>query len=228
MPRPADPRAHDALLEAARAEFAREGIERTRVEDIARRAGVSKGAFYLHFRSKQDAFSEILQRFLGAIEEHARARQEAEALFERAGGGRGGFASALDFECRTDAQMLEILWRNRQVLAAIDTVGGKEMSRLAANFRRRMRDLVSSRILERQRAGRVRRDVAAEVVADLVVGAYEDFGRHMVEMRQRPDIQGWARSFLTVLYEGLLPRRGRSDRTGCAGIAERRDVPRRS
>ncbi len=227
MPRPADPRAHDALLEAARAEFAREGIERARVEDIARRAGVSKGAFYLHFRSKHDAFGEILQRFLGAIEEHARARQEAEALFERAAGGRGGFASALDFECRADTQMLEILWRNRQVLAVIDTVGGK-VSRLAANFRRRMRELVASRILERQRAGRVRRDVATEVVADLVVGAYEDFGRHMVEMRERPDIQGWARSFLTVLYEGLLPRRGRRRRARLARATPRRGAPRRS
>lgn len=228
MPRPADPRAHDALLEAARVEFAREGFERARIEDVARRAGVSKGAFYLHFRGKQDAFREILQRFLGAIEEHARARQEAEALFERAGGGRGGFASALDFECRTDAQMLEILWRNRQVLAVLDTVGGKEMSRLAANFRRRMRDLVASRTLERQRAGRVRRDVAAEVVADLVVGAYEDFGRHMVEMREKPDIQGWARSFLTVLYEGLLPRLGRSRRPRRARAVPRRGVPPRS
>lgn len=228
MPRPADPRAHDALLEAARAEFAREGFERARIEDVARRAGVSKGAFYLHFRGKQDAFREILQRFLGAIEEHARARQEAEALFERAGGGRGGFAPALDFECRTDAQLLDILWRNRQVVAAIDTVGGTEMSRLAANFRRRMRDLVTSRILERQRAGRVRRDVAAEVVADLVVGAYEDFGRHMVEMRERPDIQGWARSFLTVLYEGLLPRRGRPRGPGRARTVPRRDPSRHS
>jgi AcrR family transcriptional regulator len=206
MPRPADPRAHQALLEAARAEFAREGLERARVQDITRRAGVSKGAFYLHFRTKQEAFRELLQRFTGAIEDHARARQEAEALFERNQARRGGFASALDFECEADAKMLDILWRNRQIMAVIDTVGGSELGRLVADFRRRMRELVTARIRERQRLGRARRDVAAQVAADLVVGAFEYFGRHMVEMREKPDIQRWARSFLTVLYEGLLPR----------------------
>jgi AcrR family transcriptional regulator len=206
VPRPADPRAHQALLEAARSEFARDGLERARVQDITRRAGVSKGAFYLHFRSKQDAFREILQRFMGAIEDHARARQEAETLFERDGTGRDGFAAVLDFECQVDGQLLDILWRNRQIMAVIDTAGGKELGALVAAFRRRMRELVTARIRERQRMGRARRDVAAQVAADLVVGAYEYFGRHMVEMREKPDIQGWARSFLTVLYEGLLPR----------------------
>jgi AcrR family transcriptional regulator len=66
--RPTRPDTHQALLEAARVEFSRRGLERARVEDIARRAGISKGAFYLHFRTKDDAFNELLHRFLGALE----------------------------------------------------------------------------------------------------------------------------------------------------------------
>lgn len=220
MPRPADPRAHDALLEAARTEFAREGIERARVEDIARRAGVSKGAFYLHFRTKQDAFREILQRFLGALEDHASARHEAEERFQRdLGTGPAPYGEALEFECRSDAELLEILWRHRQILAALDTAGGQELGRLVNDFRRRMRTLVSSRLLERQRRGRVRRDVAPEVAADLVVGAYEDFGRRMAEMRHKPDLEAWARSFLTILYEGLLDRGAARPRAARAAAA---------
>src|SRR5512142_2287504 len=81
MPRPARPGVHDDLLEAARNEFARRGLERARVEDVARRAGVSKGAFYLHFQSKEQAFEELLQRFMGAFEDQARRREEAEEEF---------------------------------------------------------------------------------------------------------------------------------------------------
>ena len=74
MGRPARPGLRDALLEAARAEFAARGLERARVEDIARRASASKGAFYLHFESKEQVFEELLQRFMGAFEDQARRR----------------------------------------------------------------------------------------------------------------------------------------------------------
>jgi AcrR family transcriptional regulator len=209
MPRLPDPSAHQALVESARAEFARRGIEGARVEDIARRAGVSKGAFYLHFRSKEAAFREILLRFLGVLEDHARARQEAERRFERElGGADGALQRAIDFECKVDTQLLELLWRNRQILAALDGASGRRFERLVSGFRRRMRALVAGRIGDRQLEGRLRRDVDPEVVADLVVGTYEDFGRRMMEMRGKPDLAAWARSFLAVLYQGVLERRG--------------------
>jgi AcrR family transcriptional regulator len=210
VPRPANAAAHEALLEAARTEFARRGLGPARVEDIARRAGVSKGAFYLHFRSKESAFEVILQRFLGALEEHARRRQEADERFareERGSAAEGDpVARRIDFECAADVELLEILWRNRQILAAIEGPGGRPFARLLQDFRRRMRGLVASRILDEQAQGRLRRDVAPEVIADIVLGTYEDFGRRMIEMKTRPDLAGWARSLLLVLYEGLLER----------------------
>jgi AcrR family transcriptional regulator len=209
VPRPANPAAHEALLEAARAEFAREGLERARVEDIARRAGVSKGAFYLHFRSKDDAFREILQRFLGALEEQARRRQEAEGCFERDEASRPGagedLARRIEFEARADGELLELLWRNRQIVAALDGAGGKAYARVLSDFRRRMRETVIARIRERQRAGRVRPDVDPEVVGHVVLGAYEDFGRRMAELKERPDLAAWSRALLVILYRGVVP-----------------------
>jgi AcrR family transcriptional regulator len=208
MPRPADPGIHDSLLAAARIEFARRGLERARVEDIARRAGISKGAFYLHFRTKEAAFQEILQRFLGALEEHARARRRAESRFEQEiGSGPGRLERAIDFERAADTDLLEVLWSNRQILAALDGASGRRFARLAGGFRRRMRTLVATRIADRQAAGQLRRDVDPEVVADLVVGTYEDFGRRMIEMGRKPDLSSWARSFLTIVYQGVLEQR---------------------
>ena len=203
MPRPARPGAHDALLDAARKEFARRGLDGARVEDIARRAGVSKGAFYLHFRTKEEAFAEILQRLLGALEEHARRRHEAVQRLDAAGD-PGAAARRLDLECQLDTDLLGLLWLNRHLLAALDTAGGPVSVRLVGDFRRRMRALVAVRIADRQRAGDLRSDVDPDVLGDLVVGTYEAFVRRMADLPSRPDLAAWVRSFVRVVYEGLL------------------------
>jgi AcrR family transcriptional regulator len=54
----------DKLTDAALALFAQSGFERATVDQIVARAGFSKGAFYAHFRSKEELFLHILERRL--------------------------------------------------------------------------------------------------------------------------------------------------------------------
>jgi AcrR family transcriptional regulator len=56
--------ARAALLDAALALFAEHGFEATSVEDIATRAGVAVGGFYLHFRSKRQVLLVLMDRLL--------------------------------------------------------------------------------------------------------------------------------------------------------------------
>lgn len=49
------------LLDAALAEFFEKGFESARLEDIATRAGVSKGTIYLYFNSKEDIFQALVK-----------------------------------------------------------------------------------------------------------------------------------------------------------------------
>jgi AcrR family transcriptional regulator len=51
----------EALVDAALALFGEGGYERTTVEAIATAAGYSKGAFYSHFRRKEDLYLFILE-----------------------------------------------------------------------------------------------------------------------------------------------------------------------
>jgi AcrR family transcriptional regulator len=53
----------DQLRQAGRAAFASTGLRRTSVDDLARAAGISKGAFYLFYDSKEALFIDILERF---------------------------------------------------------------------------------------------------------------------------------------------------------------------
>jgi AcrR family transcriptional regulator len=56
------------LLQAAELSFAQQGYDGTSVATICRRAGVSKGAFYHHFESKQAVFLELLNRWLDNLD----------------------------------------------------------------------------------------------------------------------------------------------------------------
>ena len=53
---------HNDLLQAARTIFARDGFELASVEDIAKAAGKTRGAFYAHFTNKEDVFFAIYER----------------------------------------------------------------------------------------------------------------------------------------------------------------------
>jgi AcrR family transcriptional regulator len=64
------------LLNSARRVFAHDGFEAARIEDIAAGTGFTRGAFYAHFKSKEDVFFALLEQ---QVKEHV---QNIRALLE--------------------------------------------------------------------------------------------------------------------------------------------------
>lgn len=60
----------DEILEAARQEFTLNGFAATRLDDIARRARISKGTIYLYFANKEQLFNALLRQSLTPQIEH--------------------------------------------------------------------------------------------------------------------------------------------------------------
>jgi AcrR family transcriptional regulator len=58
----------ERILSAAETTFAQLGYDGTSVNTICRAAGVSKGAFYHHFDSKQAVFLQLLNRWLAGMD----------------------------------------------------------------------------------------------------------------------------------------------------------------
>jgi TetR/AcrR family transcriptional regulator, acrAB operon repressor len=50
------------LLDAAESLFQSQGVSRTSLQDIARRAGATRGAIYWHFKDKADLFNAMMER----------------------------------------------------------------------------------------------------------------------------------------------------------------------
>ncbi|MFN2387127.1 MAG: TetR/AcrR family transcriptional regulator [Thermoanaerobaculia bacterium] len=80
---PRTPLAHEAerrlaLLKAAFREVSEKGFSEVRLEDIAQRAGVSKGVTLYYFDSKEDLFRELFGWLIDSI--HARMREAVGAV----------------------------------------------------------------------------------------------------------------------------------------------------
>jgi AcrR family transcriptional regulator len=54
------------ILDAALGCFAEKGFAGTRMDDIAARAGISKGTIYLYFDSKEAVFKALARQSIGA------------------------------------------------------------------------------------------------------------------------------------------------------------------
>jgi AcrR family transcriptional regulator len=54
------------ITAAAMQAFADKGYDATRVEEVARRAGVSKGLLYLYFKTKEELFKAVVRSFVSS------------------------------------------------------------------------------------------------------------------------------------------------------------------
>jgi TetR/AcrR family transcriptional regulator, transcriptional repressor for nem operon len=74
--KPAEQRRAD-LLQASKELFLSEGVAATSLEDITSRAGVSKGLFYLYFRSKDELLVALQDQFSVELAERIRVATDA-------------------------------------------------------------------------------------------------------------------------------------------------------
>jgi TetR/AcrR family acrAB operon transcriptional repressor len=81
----------ERIVERAREVFSREGVTNTSLEEVAREAGVTRGAVYWHFKDKADLFMSVrsqtgmLLRFEGTSSDDPLRRLEAglKTAFQR-------------------------------------------------------------------------------------------------------------------------------------------------
>lgn len=197
MSRPADPLAKPKLLRAAREEFTRAGVSEARVEDIARRAGLSKGSFYLHFKSKEEAFQALLDHFL----------MDCAQFTEQCRPNLAGARSVADVRAyfrAQDAQMLEFLWSNRDILGVFYQAGSSPQYQHVLNaFLDAQAAEAVAQIRELQARGLYRAVLDPEVVATCIVGIYHNLTRHLIAHRNRPDFAALAETTVTLILFGL-------------------------
>jgi AcrR family transcriptional regulator len=217
MARPADPTARASLIAAARAEFVRKGIRGARIEDITAACGLSKGAFYLHFESKEALFRELMAAYKAGLDalvverlaqmqrffaEHGRlGPRDVSTRSER-------YRRLLEVETEQDLRTLELLWAHRDVLdVLIRGAQGTEFESFVWDLADREVERVVTdyqQVLGGQCC--VGEELVPELFGSLIVGTFVLLAKRMTRLTEKPDLAAWARTLQHLVREGCMPR----------------------
>ena len=195
MSRVADPKAKITLLRAAEEVFAERGLGGAKVEEIARRAGVSKGAFYLHFASKEAALKQLLESFVARCQSFFAAPSAYPDLPDDPW-------ELLDFAHARDVQIYGFLWQNRAFLRILRSCQGP-YDYLVLAFRAEMAQTTREWVDHWRHEGIFRDDVDAGLASTLICGAYNELSMRMIAEEKRPPFEAWLRFALETFFRAF-------------------------
>lgn len=180
------------VLDAAFEQFCRMGIRRSTMEDVARRAGVSRITLYRRFASKDALVEQVVRReFRRYFDQFIVDVRGAETVADRV---VLGFVSSLRairgnpligglIDAEPDA-----------VVPSMTTDGGRTLAVV--------RQFVAGRLRREQQAGNVARDVDVDVVAELMVRVSASFlviPGQVVDLDDEEQVRAVARRFLVPM-----------------------------
>jgi AcrR family transcriptional regulator len=196
MSRPPDPTAKISLLRAAETVFAEKGLAAAKVEDITRRAGLSKGAFYLHFDTKEDSFKQVVESFLARCGSHFVPPSELAEL------GDIDAAGMIAFWYERDCEMYAFLWQNRATLRMLQGCRD-ELGYLLETFREGVRGISQEWIRHGKARGFFRAGVDEDITSTLICGAYHELTLRMLAAAKRPPLEDWLRTALLTFLRAM-------------------------
>lgn len=201
MPRPSDPHARARLLDAARAVFSERGLDRAKVEDITTRAQLSKGAFYLHFESKEEAFRELLAGLVSDLERMLNESSDQQLSTQPADGTFDFYLQACHVK---NVEMFEFIWDNRSLMAMVLEGGGSaSYGHLIEDFAQRAQRQTAALIQHGVDIGLYRTDLDLESAAAFIAGGFDRLARQLVREPRKPDVDAMMRETMRLFLGGM-------------------------
>lgn len=190
------------IVEAALAVFAERGFAAAKLDEIARRAGVSKGALYLYFETKEEIFRAVVDQAIAPNMQAIRAVVAAHP---------GPLPDLLRLVAERVGVLIETLPMGGVVKMVIAEAGNfPELARvwhddLVAHILGALTDAIAAA----QKRGEVRagdpRMYALEIIAPMLLGLI--WRETFVPVGAAPfDLPTLARQHVETMIEGLKPR----------------------
>jgi len=181
------------LIAAALEVFVEKGFAATRLDDVAARAGVSKGTVYLYFKSKDDLLVSIFERTMGeAIAEGRAALAQVDDPIER---------------LRRIARLhLERVSRDRDLAVVFQVElrqSTKFMERFSATQLREYLGIIRDIIADGQTRGLVRRGINPTLATKVLFGALDEMATNWILSRRRRPLSGDADLVMDLFINGV-------------------------
>ncbi|GAB3699110.1 TetR/AcrR family transcriptional regulator [Saccharopolyspora tripterygii] len=182
------------VLDAAYEQFCRMGIRRSTMEDVAKRAGVSRITVYRRFANKDTLVEHVVRReFRRYFDQFLLDIGEARTLAERL---ELGFASSLRTIRRNPLIGGLMDAEPDVVVPSMISDGGRTMTTVSR--------FLAERLRIEQRAGHVSKDVDVALVAEMMVRVSTSFlltPSDLVDLDDEQQIRHIARRFLLPMLD---------------------------
>ncbi len=180
---------HEALLDAGLALFAKEGLDAPSLDAICAHAGLTRGAFYVHFQAREDFIVAVMQKATQGFLDAVLLGTEGSFDLERTITAFAAISSPTRFVSFGQIPP-------HQFLAAC--ARSRELRRYYLSFLEEARARIVKAIRAGQAAGRLRADVDPMATASLLVAAVLGV-ETMGELHFPIDLGGGAAAMLTLL-----------------------------
>ena len=184
--------ARTRILDAARDQFSRMGIQRSTMEDVARRAGVSRITVYRRFANKDVLVEHVVRReFRRYFDQFLIDIEQAETVADRV---VLGFVSSLRAIRRNPLIGGLMSAEPTLVVSSMVSDDGRTLATVRA--------FVAGQLRREQRAGNVNDDLDIDLVAEMMVRVSASFlaiPSHVVDLDDDEQIAAVARRFLVPM-----------------------------
>lgn len=155
------------ILEAARRCFIRNGFHATSMQDVFAEAGLSTGAVYRYFPSKDDIIAAIASQALAELAESFTDAQNAPPQLD----------DIVDVVLRVDTPPLAGSTESARLLVQLwaEALRSPDLAAQLADIMDSSRRVIGRLVEHHQRAGRLPYDVPAEHVATVLVALVDGF-----------------------------------------------------
>lgn len=158
---------YQGILDAAYQVFARRGYDAATVDEIAAECGVSKGALYHHFASKEELFATLIRARYERPARRAVAAWPAEPSFDLAQLVGAGLRAVWD-DVRRDPTWHRLLDEARVQAGRNETV-----AEIMAATQRWNYDTIAKVLRQGQERGNVRRDLDVESMVVVMTAIFD-------------------------------------------------------
>ena len=180
--------AKSRIVEAARTVFGKKGYHESTMDDVAKEVGVSKGALYSYFESKEDLLKEIsLQghQTLRNILAETRACENLEAALEKV---YSTITEKYKGNLHTHFEIVALSSHDAAIRKIVFEDYQKDI------------DAIEAFVNEKKKQGVIRMDVNARVLAELFTALYLGTLAKLVMGFPDEDVRGqWLKSMVLIL-----------------------------
>ena len=185
----------ELIISSAIATFIKKGYSHTTLEDIVKRVGLTRGAFYWNFNSKKDILEEILRRYEDFYREIYSSYTHYDSAYET-------LRSFLEVDLEkknADNPYTKIVMYKVEL-----TDGMPELTEIQARLDHEFIGIIENEILRGQERGEFRMDISAHMLALSLYMRLLGFDNYNLAEETRPDGTYFSKDEIEIFIELML------------------------